>query len=446
VPNLAFGLDLDALEEAVFTETCKGSNCSKDCDDKLKRRIGRDLPKDADVCHASEQYRLLEKNLYRTASGEIKVLKKAAVASKQAESIKLQKLQQQDVSDKTSPYMIDLETKFDPNKEKVNFEPRYNNVSEPAQNVGRQLEPKVAEGDLELGCRAFNTFGHRGGPGEPENSIPAVLAGLNSGHNGLEIDAQRLVDGTWVVHHDPMIGRSSYGAKGLVSKLTREEWNQVRLFDPSGKKTDVKPPLLLDLLQVFSKKSIKGQVINIEIKMLREGEYNSSQLAQLDALVKSVLKPDQFLYTSTVLSALRAMRTVNPKVYLGLVIEPNPASLDRVINTTYGAEYRSVDTILPKSLQLKLTKKRENNREWLGRQSYIELEELIGPRFGLHIDYRDIDTIVEKVEAADIPWMVYELNDDDGLLKAIKLRVKQHQQLPKAVIVDSPRQMFCSVS
>jgi len=454
IPLHAKAVDLDQLESTVSTQLCKGGSCRQECDEALTRRVGHDLPADADTCHAKEQYRLLAKGLYRTEAGKILSLNHEFKPVFTQQHIDVPDIQQQKVKDKASPYVIDLQGNLQPGKVKgeeikqrtfhVNTEAGGLVPSAHAEPLPRHDSVKKAPSvSSMLGCKSFATFGHRGGPSAPENSIPAVLSGLKDMHNGVEIDTQRLSDGAWVVHHDPMIGRSSYGANGFVNLLSSADWKQVYLLDRKGGQTRVKAPLLKDLLQAFRKQAVKGQVINIEIKMVRRGQYSCNQLADLNQQVLSILRPEQFLYTSTYLDALQCMRNVNHGVYLGLIIEPNDKSLQRVINTNYGAEFRSVQQHVPAWLQGKLKQQHHSNREWLSHSDYIDLAELIGPNFGLEIDYRDIEQVADKMQTSGGRWMIYELNDDQGMLDTLKARKNLHKSMPPAIIIDAPRQRFC---
>ena len=71
-----WAIDFDALEKIVIQELCRVEDCviEADCDDDLKKRIGKDLPDDANSCNAKQQYQLLSKRLYLTLDGEIKNL------------------------------------------------------------------------------------------------------------------------------------------------------------------------------------------------------------------------------------------------------------------------------------------------------------------------------------------------------------------------------------
>ncbi len=457
LPFHGMALNLEQLESIVSSQLCQGEKCKIDCDNRLLQRIGHDLPADADSCHAKEQYQLLEAGLYRTTYGEVKSLKrKFALLSKQ-KKVNLPDIHAQQVTNKISPYIIDLQV--NPNKPiapssflPVKLKPPTQQPLKNASNfITKPNIPSISKkspknkiiSSLHLGCQHYATFGHRGGPVGAENSIPAVLSGLKDRHNGVEIDTQRLIDGVWVVHHDPLIGRSSYGITGFVNLLSSEQWKQVFLLNRKGKETNIKAPLLKDLLKAFSQHAVKGQVINIEIKMVKAKQYSCDQLTALNQQVRSILKPSQFFFTSTYLDALQCIRNINHGVYLGLIIEPNEQSLKRVIDTQYGAEYRSFKQHVPLWWKTALKNNHQSNREWLLRNNYMDLKSMIGPNFGLHIDYRDIDRMTGKIEAAGGRWMIYELNDDQGMLNILKTRIIKHQLIPQAVIIDSPKKTFC---
>jgi glycerophosphoryl diester phosphodiesterase len=78
---------------------------------------------------------------------------------------------------------------------------------------------------------------HRGGSGlAPENTLAAFDAGLAAGADGLELDVRLSRDGIVVVHHDPVIDRTT-DARGAVSTLTAGELARVDAgyhFDRDG--------------------------------------------------------------------------------------------------------------------------------------------------------------------------------------------------------------------
>jgi glycerophosphoryl diester phosphodiesterase len=66
-------------------------------------------------------------------------------------------------------------------------------------------------------------YAHRGGVGlAPENTIPAFDRGLAEGADGLEFDVRLSRDGIPVVHHDPMLDRTT-NASGPLAALTADE-------------------------------------------------------------------------------------------------------------------------------------------------------------------------------------------------------------------------------
>jgi glycerophosphoryl diester phosphodiesterase len=70
-------------------------------------------------------------------------------------------------------------------------------------------------------------FAHRGGGGlAPENTLAAFDDGLAAGASGLELDVRLSRDGIVVVHHDPVLDRTT-DRTGPVAALTARELAQV---------------------------------------------------------------------------------------------------------------------------------------------------------------------------------------------------------------------------
>ena len=450
-----WAIDFDALEKIVIQELCRVEDCviEADCDDDLKKRIGKDLPDDANSCNAKQQYQLLSKGLYLTLDGEIKNLP-SKYSVTEYEGVKQEEIDPDDkVEVLTGPYIIDIEQS---NPDNVPSQDIMDSTNEDRDKTG-QLEEKpspktsgnIAQkqravdstGKPALGCNAFSTFGHRGGVGQPENSIPSLQAGLKDHHNGVEIDVQQLKDGVWVVHHDPHIGRVSYGATGLVNNLTSTHWNNVYLKDIKGQKTAVKAPYLGDLLQAFNEHAVQGQVLNIEIKTVYEMQYDCDQLAELDKTVKGILHAGQYMYSSTSLKALQCIRNVNKGVYLGLIITPNPRSLELSGDARFADERAVMRRLISDQKQSELLNTYEGNRHWLKRNDFKDLVALIGPRYGMHVDYRDYGDFIKALKQQNGRIVLYQLNDENGLKTT--LRKLDKNLMPDGIIVDSRKTVFC---
>ena len=66
-------------------------------------------------------------------------------------------------------------------------------------------------------------FAHRGGAGlAPENTIPAFDRGLAVGADGLELDVHLSRDGVAVVHHDPLLDRTTDATGPIAARTVAE--------------------------------------------------------------------------------------------------------------------------------------------------------------------------------------------------------------------------------
>jgi len=76
-------------------------------------------------------------------------------------------------------------------------------------------------------CSSTTEQSHLDSQLHPENTLEAVGAIFNRGLASVEFDVQRLSDGTWVLHHDPVIGRV-LRVKGMMGRstgtLTSADW------------------------------------------------------------------------------------------------------------------------------------------------------------------------------------------------------------------------------
>ncbi|KAB2854067.1 MAG: glycerophosphodiester phosphodiesterase, partial [Anaerolineae bacterium] len=65
--------------------------------------------------------------------------------------------------------------------------------------------------------------GHRGASGlAPENTLPALEAGIAAGANLVEVDVQRTTDGVLIIFHDDSLERLTNG-KGVVAQKSLAE-------------------------------------------------------------------------------------------------------------------------------------------------------------------------------------------------------------------------------
>jgi len=158
---------------------------------------------------------------------------------------------------------------------------------------------------------AYFKEGHRGARGlMPENTIPAMKAGLRSGANTLEMDIYLSRDGKVVVAHDPYINPDfSYlpsraeipvgdAHKYLLHQLTYDE---IKTFDVGSKyykafphqlKMEAHIPVLGDLIDSLENYAAAAHlpkpIYNIELKNKPEydGSFNAGPETLAEALIK----------------------------------------------------------------------------------------------------------------------------------------------------------------
>jgi glycerophosphoryl diester phosphodiesterase len=103
----------------------------------------------------------------------------------------------------------------------------------------------------------------------PENSVAAMLSARDAGADMVELDAQAIADGTFVVMHDDTLDRTT-GATGAVAALSRDALARVRLRAGAGGEgaglTDHRLPTLAEMLE-----ALRGKVlVNIDTKHPRD--------------------------------------------------------------------------------------------------------------------------------------------------------------------------------
>jgi len=150
-------------------------------------------------------------------------------------------------------------------------------------------------------------IGHRGAAGyEPENTIRAVLKGIECGATGIEVDVRRSKDGVLVLMHDETVDRTTNGS-GRVGDLTFEE---LRKLD-AGKGEKI--PTLREFLEV-----IKGRVKGfIELK---EVGYEDQVLEE----VKKYGLLEEVYIISFHVDAVKRVKQLNPSVKTGLIFSRKP--------------------------------------------------------------------------------------------------------------------------
>jgi glycerophosphoryl diester phosphodiesterase len=106
----------------------------------------------------------------------------------------------------------------------------------------------------------------------PENSVPAFVAALDAGADGVELDIHSSADGVLFVHHDPVV--PAPGGPAPVAALDSKEIARLRLAD------DIAIPTLDDTLEAIGTRArvfieVKGRGIeNDLVRCLRRHAQN----------------------------------------------------------------------------------------------------------------------------------------------------------------------------
>lgn len=442
IPASVMGVDFAAMEaviEALEKPVVDEVNSSVSCDYTLADRVGRILPSDFDFCQPGRQSSLLNNGLYISKDGIVKPLP-AGESSKQTANVVVPLPIKEDVALKPyAPFVIDLEQPRSNSPSKTAF--KANMVAVKPSGVAPPISTSKLRSGPVFGCRDFQTFAHRGSAEQPENSIQSVRHALQSGHNGVEIDVQQLKDGQWVVHHDLSPGRVTYGADFLITEMDSYQWRKVRLKSRLGTETDDNAPFLDELLTAYRKSADASQKLNIEIKGGLKA-YSCSALAALNQSVLAKLPQSQFIYSSRSVEHLRCLRVANPNTYLGLVIDPHPNSIDVEKSSKLSRVVSAYDKIKGASASENMYLN-NSNRIHLKRSSFEEIRDLIGPYYGLHIDYRDYWGLSSGYSGAKGRLILYQLEDDRGLIALLKDIKRQQKRLPDAVLIDSELDSYC---
>jgi len=145
--------------------------------------------------------------------------------------------------------------------------------------------------------------GHRGAAGEePENTIRAVLRGIECGATYIEVDLRRTADGALVIMHDETVDRTTNG-RGRVAEMTLSE---IRRLD-AGKGERV--PILDEVLD-----AVEGRaVLLLELK---EAGYEGDVWSR----VESRGMVSEVVFISFLPEALRAVKDISGgRARIGLI-------------------------------------------------------------------------------------------------------------------------------
>jgi len=164
------------------------------------------------------------------------------------------------------------------------------------------------------------TAAHRGDPvAAPENTVPAIVAGINGGADIVEFDLQLTSDGHAVLMHDDMVYRTTDGA-GPISEFTLDGIRQLDAgswFGPAWRGTPV--PTAREALEHF---------IDVPTTALVEfkGTWREEDVAPVIAVIDELGIGDRTVVSSFEARTMIALQRAAPHLQRALTMRVLPAS------------------------------------------------------------------------------------------------------------------------
>jgi len=270
-------------------------------------------------------------------------------------------------------------------------------------------------------CLGMQVHAHRGAPGLIENSVPAIRAAHGGSWDGVEIDMQQLKDGRWVLHHDPVPGRTVGGvARRPVAQLSSADWQSAKMVGNGGGSA---PPFLDDAMREAASRPDK--TFNAELKIV----YQSCEpVRKLVADMKQTLGHGNWMVTSGFPEALRCVRNADPAGYLGLIVfDPRNAEAAGANVFTQQVAKRGRAPVL--------------SQQWLKN-----LVDIVGAPVGVHLDALTLAAnpdLLQNAAALSIPVFVYSVAGDDRLARQLRSSNEASGYMPSGVIIDGDPEKFC---
>lgn len=275
---------------------------------------------------------------------------------------------------------------------------------------------------VQAACLGMVVHAHRGAATQPENSLSAVRAALGEGADGVEIDLQRLGSGEWVLHHDPVLGRTTSLARRPVQQLDGMVWKEVRLKDRRGRISAEPAPFLSDVLGEF--KSQPTRVLNAEIKQMRT---DCEQVRGLVAELGRALPDGNWFLTAIERSTLQCARAADPGGYLGQIVL-DPRAMSATDRRAMGVSSRLASPTL--------------DRAWL--QGLVTN---VGLPVGIHVDVLTLRAnpgLLADARDAGVAVFTYSLSGDRDHVAALRYLRERSGLVPSGVIIDGDTDGFCT--
>jgi len=182
--------------------------------------------------------------------------------------------------------------------------------------------PFSLQGDVEI-------IAHRGFSAEaPENTVAALMAGIEAGADAVEFDIHTAADGTPVLLHDDNVDRTTDG-QGRVTELTVGELAELDAggwFDSSFAGEPL--PTLAAALEAVEDPEIR---LYAEIKGVRGME----DLDEVVGVVREADRMESTVFISKKWVYLDRIRNAAPEALVGYIVD-RPAQAERAIHRASG--------------------------------------------------------------------------------------------------------------
>lgn len=281
----------------------------------------------------------------------------------------------------------------------------------------------VGLGALRLnGCpAAMRIDAHRGHRDYPENSVEGIVASFQEGADAVEIDIQRLRDGTWVLHHDPQLGRVVTGS-GLVNQLSLAQWESLSMKDRKGRLIDISPATLKEVVEASESYLSRGQKLNVEFK----GHFSCDQIEGAVQTMRAAGASGKSLtLTSVDASAVQCMNRLHEGYRAQIILDPRGAS-----NGALTQRAARKLTALTSSPQLSIFAAKH--------QSPV----------GIHVSssmVEDDPAILARVREHNLKIFIYSTNGRDAqMIDALSKALRLTGLLPDGAIIDGSVRGFCA--
>lgn len=270
-------------------------------------------------------------------------------------------------------------------------------------------------------CHGMALHAHRGSHEAPENSLRAVQRAFDGGWDGAEIDIQRLRDNAWILHHDPLLGRTTTLRQRRSSDLDSRIWREVRLRDRKGEVSTEPAAFLADVLVAIGDDEAK--VLNVEIKDY-PGNCGSAQEA---ARFLGQHRPNgQWFLTAIERAQLQCIRRIDPHGYVGQIVLDPKSLLQR-------------GRAAPLARQLA---RQPIDHAWLAR-----LKQEVGAPVGIHVDAAMLDDdpdMLVRARKAGVALFTYSLAGDRAHVSALRAAAARTRLLPSGAVIDGAPEQFCT--